>query len=261
MKLSTLLLPILAVAGCWVIPIHPANAASSAVIQNETAWLDATGYYHVTGEVKNTGDTWLHYATTGVRVTGRFLDANGSQVDMVDSFVQVDYLAPGKAGPFDALEFNTTRSAQIVKYSLGLAYQSTTLLTLKLIVQNLSSSRNASGFLTVTGEVQNQGDALSKFTKAVGTFYDAQGKVVAATSAYTDPTDIPPGVTYTFKLALVYPGQAAKVTRYTIVAESQFYSSVPEWPWPTLMLATVVTLATVAVRRKSNQTDSKKVTE
>lgn len=230
--------------------IQPARAAASAVIQNDTAWLDAAGYYHVTGEVKNTGDVWLHYVLFGVRVTATFLDANQAHVDTVDAFVALDSLPPGGVGPFDALEFNTTRSAQIANYTLALAYEPSTPLTVKLSVQNITESRDVLGDLTLAGQVQNQGDAPSKYTKVVGTFYDAQGKVVATTFAYTDPSDLLPGATYPFKLLLVYASQTDRVSNYTIVAESQVYTSVPETPWPGILMIAALTMGIVALRRK-----------
>jgi hypothetical protein len=208
--------------------VQPVHATANAVIQNDTAWLDRAGYYHVTGEVKNTGDVWLHYVIAGVRVTGAFLDAHGGRVDTVDAFVQLDYLPPGEVGPFDLLEFNATLSAQIVNYTLALAYQASTPLSVKLIVQNISQSRDILGDLVVTGQVQNQGDAFSKFTKVIGTFYDAQGRVVADALTFTDPTDLPPGAVYPFKLIMLYASQGDRVAHYTIVAESQVYTSVPE---------------------------------
>jgi hypothetical protein len=200
--------------------------------------------------VKNTGDVWLHYLIAGVRVTGTFLDADGAQIDAVDSFVQLDYLPPGEVGPFDVLEFNTTRSAQIVSYTLALAYEASTPLTVKLVVQNISASRDILGDLVVTGQAQNQGDAFSKFTRVVGTFYDAEGRVAAAAMAFTDPTDLPPGAIYPFKLVVVYASQADRVVHYTIVAESQVYTSVPEWPWPMLTAGMALMLTIVALRKK-----------
>lgn len=247
---SRILLIILLFAGTWLMTIQPARAAASAVIQNDTAWLDAVGYYHVTGEVKNTGDVWLHYVLFGVRVTATFLDTNQAQIDAVDAFVTLDYLPPGGVGPFEVLEFNTTRSAQIASYTLALAYDPSNPLTVKLSVQNISASRDILGDLVLTGQVQNQGDAFSKYTKVVGTFYDAQGKVVATAYVYTDPSDLPPGATYPFRLLVVYASQTDKVSNYTIVAESQVYTSVPETPWPGILMVAALIVGVVALRRK-----------
>jgi hypothetical protein len=101
----------------------------------------------------------------------------------------------------------------------------------------------------VVGEVKNNGPATSSFTKVVGKFY-AQGKVVGVDFAYTSPAEIPPGQTYGFKITVRDAVASAKISRYALFADSSQYTSVPETPWPVILMVAALTGGIVALRRK-----------
>ena len=63
-------------------------------------------------------------------------------------------------------------------------------------------------------------------------------------------------------MILLSDERTSKVARYSLIAESMNsgYTSVPETPWPILMMATVLTLGVVALRRKEFHATSRKVT-
>ena len=89
--------------------IGPAQATASAEIQNTTIWMDAAGYFHVFGEVKNTGDAWLEF----VKITGTFRDPNNAIVDVAFTYTKIDTVAPGSAAPFDLVEIDKNKASQI----------------------------------------------------------------------------------------------------------------------------------------------------
>ena len=86
--------------------LKPVQASTSAVIQNDSSYIDSIGYYHVVGEVLNTGDAWLQYA----RVTGVFKDAAGQVVDVDFTYTMLSYLEPKSKSPFDLIETDAIKS-------------------------------------------------------------------------------------------------------------------------------------------------------
>jgi len=156
------------------VAIKPVAAAPNAVIQNEGSYVDVAGYYHIVGEVKNTGDVWLQF----VRISATLKDQNGAIVDMPFTYTTLNRLPPDIATGFDLVELDTMRSAQVRSYSLSLEFQQAESLSNHLVVTNITSSKDFLGWLQVLGEVQNTGDSISEYTEVIGTFYGTDGKVV-----------------------------------------------------------------------------------
>ena len=248
MKMSRILLITVLFAGMCLMTIQPARAAASAIVQNDSMWIDPSGELHIFGEVKNTGDVWLHY----VQITGTLRDASNTIVDVVFTFTKIMYLPPGGVGGFDLSERDTVKSARVQSYSLVVEPDEATPIMQNLAILNTADSKNSYGQLEIVGEVENQGTSISTYTEIVGTFYDINGKVVYVGFTFTSPSDIPAGAKYGFKMTVRSDERTNQIARYTLVAESIEYTSIPETPWPIVMLAAALTLAIVALRRKES---------
>ena len=170
--------------------LKPVQASPSAVIQNDSSYIDSIGYYHVVGEVLNTGDASL----TFIKISGVFKDSSGQVLDTELTYAYSDYLPAGQKAPFDLFISDTQKSSHVASYTLALEYDTATqTFPLHLTIQSTTSSTDSLGFLEVVGQVQNSGQTVSNFTKVVGTFYDQAGKVIDVEFTYTSPSDIPPG--------------------------------------------------------------------
>jgi len=213
-RIAILLIIVLAI---WGVSIRPSAATASAVIQNDSMWIDSLGYLHIVGEVKNTGNLWLRF----VKITGTLRDGGGGVVDVTITYALLHYLPPDNVAPFDLLEVDTAKSAQVQSYSLAVEYQEVAALSQKLIVLNVSHSTDAMGWLEVVGEVENQGDIPSTYTQVTVTFYDTNGKVIYVGFTYTSPSEIPVGGRCGFKLYVVDSERSYRVARYSLTAESE----------------------------------------
>jgi hypothetical protein len=222
------------------------TASSSATIQNTSSYVDELGYLHVVGEVKNTGDVWLHY----VRVSATFYGGNGAVVDTSFTYTLLDSLPPGVASGFDVFELDTGKSAMIQNYRLTGDFAVTQPLTTALQIINTSSSKDSLGYLEIVGEVKNNGDTISEYTKVAAIFYGADGKVVDVGYTFTDPTTVQPHSQQSFKLILLSAARSNLVTRWTLDTQSNQYASIPETTWPALMLAAALSLCGFAIRKK-----------
>jgi hypothetical protein len=76
-----------------------------------------------------------------------------------------------------------------------------------------------------------------------------------------DPSEVPAGARYPFKIILLSDERTSKVARYSLIAESMNsgYTSVSQTPWPILMLEAALTLGLVALRRNSSYATSRSV--
>jgi hypothetical protein len=232
------LMILVAIAATGLRTVH---ASAGAVIQNDSMWIDSAGYFHVFGEVKNTGDVWLEF----VKITGTFKDSGESVVDVVFTFTLADKVAPGSVAPFDLIEMDAAKVSRIQTYSLALEFQETQAIPVKLAILNTGDSKNSLGELEVVGEVQNQGDTPSTFTKVTGTFYYGP-RVVYVGFTFTSPNTIAPGERHGFKLTVPSDERSGIIDHYALAAEGSEYTSVPETPWPALILVAVLVLAEVA---------------
>jgi len=220
-------------------------ASPNATIQNDSSFIDETGYYHVVGEVKNTGDVWLQF----VRTAATFKDQSGTVVDTSFTYTELDRVAPSIASGFDILELDTGKSAMIRSYTLALEFQEATPLTTALEIINTSSSKDSLGYLEILGEVKNNGDTISEFTKVVATYYGSDGRVVHVAFTYTDPTTIQPHSQQSFKLTLLSVTRSNQAASWSLDTQSNQYASILEFPLPLTALVAALTLGLVAVRR------------
>ncbi len=218
--MTTLLIAMVLVAAC--ITIKQVAAAPRAVIQHDAGYVDISGFYHVAGEVKNTGNVWLQF----IEVSASFKDENGVVVDIKPAPPWLLHLPPNASAGFDAIELNTTLAATIRSYTLTLTYQMSQPMSAKLVITGLTSSKNSFGMFQVQGQVTNTGDSVSENTFVTGTFYGTDGKVVYV--AITSPTQstIQPGTSQPFTLTVFDSTRVSLIGNYSIAAESLQYTSV-----------------------------------
>jgi hypothetical protein len=225
-----------------------AHAAPAAQVQNDSMWMDSAGMFHIFGEVKNTGDVWLQF----VKITATLRDGSGGIVDVVYTFTDSMYLPPDGISPFDMIELDTVKASRVQSYTLILEQQEATPIAQKLTILNIADSKNTLGWLEIVGEVQNQADQVSVYTKIIGTFYDTSGKIIYTAYTFTDPSDVPAGATYPFKMTILSDERTSKVATYRLQAESMNsqYTSVPEWSLPEIMLVGALGLACLVIGRR-----------
>jgi hypothetical protein len=161
------------------------------------------------------------------------------------------YLPPDGVSPFNLIEMDTAKAGQVQSYTLIVDQQEATPIARKLTILNVADSKNTPGWLEIVGEVQSQADQLSTYTKIIGTFYDGAGKVVYTAYTFTDPSDLPAGATYPFKMTILSDERTGKVARYDLMAESMNsgYTTVPEWSFPQLVAAMTIMAAVLVVKR------------
>lgn len=226
-------------------------AVASAVVQNDSMWVDSLGDLHVVGEVRNTGDVWLRF----VMITGTLRDGSGGVVDVTNTYALLNFLPPDNVAPFDMFELDTAKSARVQSYSLAVEFQEAAALSQELVILNVWNRTDTMGYIEVVGEVENQGVIPSTYTQVTATLYDANGKVIYVGFTYTSPAEIPVGGKCGFDLDVLSSEQSSKVARYTLTAEStnSLFTSVPELSAPMLVAVIVFSIGVLAIRGKRHR--------
>ena len=238
----------------------PVGAAASAVIQNDSTYLDSFQHYHIVGEVKNTGNVWLQ----SILVTATLKDQTGAVVDVTRGSLWLQHLPPQAAIGFDVTELDPAKSVMVRSYTFTLTLQSGQPRSAFLEISDLVLLRNSVGWLQVQGVVANVGVSASDNTNVTGTFYGSDGKVVFVT--FTTPTSstIQPGSDQPFTLTIVDSTRSKMVTRYSVAAESNEYTSVltytniPEFPWQSSIMTGLALASVLIMMRKRHSTTTLK---
>ena len=222
-------------------------AATNVTIQNNTtSYIDSMGFLHVVGEVQNTGDTWVQF----VQITGTMKGSNGQVVDVVMSYTLLEYLPPGGKSPFDLVEADKAKSTAVTGANLVVSAQQSQSFPDNLVIQGASSSIDSTGIYEVVGQVNNNGQQASTFTKVIATFYDNAGKVIGAAVGYTSPAEIPTRQTCGFRVLGPSTPISGHIASFVLLAESNQYTSVAELPWTSLALVAVLSLVYVTTQRR-----------
>jgi hypothetical protein len=250
MKLSTgsafvavMLLGIFAASADFVSPV---NAVVDVTIVSHTGYLDSSGYYHVVGEIQNTGNE----AITHVRIEATFIHSLGYTEEIIaenSAWTELKVLLVGRKSPFEIVLLNKTQSTLVDRYVLNPCTPciwTTSPLPVGLEILSSSSYIDDTGQMHVTGEIKNIGSEKATDVKVIGTYYDETGKIVETEFNYSDPRDIEPGQKAMFDIVL--SERVPYVDRYELTAESTQYAIVPEFPTGISLLFVLIVL-TVAI--------------
>jgi hypothetical protein len=235
------LLPILASIRC-------VNADSEVTILSYDSYIDTVGFFHVVGEVQNTGTVALRY----VEIIATFYNSSGVVVATDFTFADLSTVHVGEKSPFDILFTDETQIPKIDHYSLITDYSTGTPLTPALRMLSNSSYTDTSGFMHIVGEIQNDGVSRATFVEVLATLYDSGGNVVLTDFTFTDPSDIDPGEKAPFDILVTVEDRIPLVDSYSLNAQSNQYSLVPELSANVLIILIVVSLSvgTLFLRKK-----------
>jgi hypothetical protein len=164
-----------------------AKALGNVKILSHSSFYDSLNTLWVVGEVENTGDM----ATQFTKVTATFYNSSNQVVAVETGYTEIDVLLPGRKSPFDIMLSESDGSLKVYNYSLTVSWDNYAAgKPLALQILSNSSRIDELGYMHVLGEIKNTGSLTARFTKAIATFYDANGTVVGEASSYTEPSDI-----------------------------------------------------------------------
>ena len=210
-----------------VIPV----AFAEVTIQNDQHYIGDDGTFHVIGEIQNN----LKSPLTQVEVFVTLYDEHNNVVLTKETRTLVNTIMPEMKGPFDFI-FTQIKPEQIKSYSLEVYYSISKPKGQVIDITYSELSMDSHNNLIISGIVENNGDSTANTVAVVVTLYDRDGNVAAVSRIYPEPDYLGSKDNMFFVVSVLDKNQIPKITDYTIVAESEEYAAVPEFPFGSLFL-------------------------
>ena len=191
-------------------------------IENDQYYVSNDGIMHIVGEVLNDSDKPLNQVNIFAT-----LYSDDSVIHQTNSETLTNVIMPGMKGVFDIII--TENIEGVNRYVLDLDYKITN--PKSQVIEITSSELRYAQFdnIIIKGTVANNGDITANMVKVIGTLYDKEGNVVAVSQVRMEPDYIRAN-DESFFLMTVHDRSQTDIMDYSLVAESEEYTAVPEFP-------------------------------
>ena len=222
-------------------------AFGEAYIQNDQKYIGDDGAIHIVGEIKNNLEVPLNQIT----VLATLLDENMQAIATKETSSLVNTIMPKMKGPFD-LVLTKNEAKKIKSYSLELDYKISPPKNQVIEITKSELSRDNHNNLLISGIVTNRGDITANTMAITATLYDKEGNVAVVSRIHPEPDYLRAEDKAFFLVPIQDKSQTGDINDYTVIAESEEYAAVPEFPVGTLVLLGGAFSAYIGVVRYSN---------
>lgn len=197
--------------------------------------------FRVAAEVQNTGSKNVD----DLRMLVTFYDEYGTVIGADYTYsTNIDILIPGQKAPFNLNNYGRTSiTEQIQTYSIcGEGTTTNKEPYREFQISNITTEINVLGNYEIIGEIENIGEISATFVKVITTFYDSSDGLIGSAYSYSDPIDLEPGQTGTFRVYLGNSELSPMVANYVLQFDSFEVIEIPENPMPPEAFFTCSTL-------------------
>ncbi|ABX13082.1 DUF3426 domain-containing protein [Nitrosopumilus maritimus] len=223
-------------------------AFADVYIQNDQQYIGDDGSIHIVGEIVNNLDIPLNQ----IHVQIDLFDENQQLIQTKETNSLVNTIMPGMKGPFDLILTNG-EAKNVNSYSMELNYQASPPKSQVIDITESSLSRDNHNNLMITGTVANNGEITANMVSVIATLYDKQGNVAAVSRVNPEPDYLRAEDSAFFVLSVPDKIQTEEINDYTLIAESEEYAAVPEFPISTIILLILTLSAYIGVTRYSGK--------
>ncbi|MHA7646875.1 FxLYD domain-containing protein [Nitrosopumilus sp. S4] len=223
-------------------------AFGDAYIENDQQYIGDDGAFHIVGEIINNLEAPLNQ----ISIHATLFDKDGQIIENKKTSSLVNTIMPGMKGPFDLILANHN-SKKVESYSLDLDYSVSPPKNQVIgISESKSSMDNFNNFM-ITGTVSNKGETTANMISVIATTYDKNGKVVSVNRVNPEPDYLRSNDNAFFIVAIPDKIQTSKIVKYSLVAESEEYAAVPEFPIGTAVALILTLSAYIGITRFSGR--------
>ena len=212
-------------------------AFGEVYIENDRQYVGDDGSFHVVGEVKNDLQAPLSHLVVNVSL----FDKAGNLIATEEAKSFVNTVMPGMTSPFDLIITNNNID-NIDTYKLDLDYRISAPKSQVIDIIDSQMTRDNHDNLMITGIVTNKGEITANTVAVVATLYDNNGDVAAVARVNPEPDYLRSDGDAFFLISVPDKMQTSDVSKYVLVAESEEYAAVPEFPISIAMILLAVTL-------------------
>ncbi len=223
-------------------------AFAEVFIQNDQQYIGDDDALHIVGEIKNN----LQVPLNQINIHVTLLDENENPIVTKETSSLVNTIMPGMKGPFD-LVLTNNEEKKTKSYSLELDYKISSPKNQVIDITESELSRDNYNNLIITGTVINRGDITANTVAVIATLYDKEGNVAAVSRVHLEP-DFLRADDYTFFVVVILDKiQTSEINDYTLIAESEEYAAVPEFPVGTFVMLIMTLSAYIGITRYSGR--------
>ena len=199
------------------------NAFAEVYIDNDHRYLGDDGTVHIVGEIINASDKPINQ----VEVTAVFY-SDGSNVYQKSTENLTSIIMPEMKGVFDLIV--TEDISHVDYYLLDIDFKVTQPKDQMIEVTSSEITYGPLNNIAIQGTVTNNGDITANMVKVIATLYDRDGKVVTVSQMNTEPDYLRSNDESFFLITIPDITQKDEIVDYSLVAESEEYTAVPEFP-------------------------------
>jgi len=201
------------------------TAYADVLIENDQKYIDDDNLLHIVGEIVNYTDKPI----SQIEISATTFSSTNSKITTINSNTPSHTIMPGMKAGFDIL-FSEKDPSLVSYYELNFNYKIASAKNQVIEITSSEISRDSLDNLAIVGTVTNQGEITANMINVVATLYDRDGNVVTVSKTQTQPDFLKPGDENFFLVPVFDKKQASNVVDYTITAESDEYTVVPEFP-------------------------------
>lgn len=206
--------------------VIPASAEQQFTFHHQSLFLDETRILHVLGEVKNESGVPIK----DVILTASFRNSDGIFLGNYSRSSELRVINPGESSPFEILFLDQTTSNNVANFTLSAtAQEASTLKEKQLIIVSSNSRLDLLGTYYINALIRNEGGEAATNAILIATLYDRNDNVLvigkALAEAIPGSSDIPSGSQAAFGIAITEKSQTSKISRYSLVVDSDQYIS------------------------------------
>ena len=224
------------------------SAFADVSIQNDQQYIGDDGAFHVVGEIQNNLDLPLNQVSVFVTL----YDVNQKEIVTKETHSLVNTIMPEMKGPFDFI-FTDLKPNEIESYSLDFDYSISDPKGQVIDITSSELTRDNLNNIIISGTVENNGENTANTVAVVATLYDKDGNVAAVSRVHPEPDYLSSEDDTFFVVSMPDKNQISEVTDYTVVAESEEYAAVPEFPIGSLGLLVGSVSAYIGITRYSGR--------
>ena len=199
------------------------SAFADVYIDNDHKYIGDDGTLHVVGEIVNETDKPINQ----VEITAIFY-SDGNSVYETNTENLTNMIMPGMNGVFDLMI--TEDIGHVDYYILDVDFKITQPKDQVIEITSSEFTYGPVNSLAIQGTVANNGEITANMVKVIATLYDRDGNVVTVSEVRMKPDYLRANDESSFLIPILEKTQANEIVDYSLVAESEEYTAVPEFP-------------------------------
>ena len=218
------------------------SAFANVYIDNEHQYIADDGTLHVVGEIINESNKPINQ----VEVNASFYH-DGNIVYQTSTENLTSIIMPEMKGVFDL-----TVSEDIVyidHYALDVNFKITQPKEQVIEIVSSEFTHGPVDSIAIQGTVANNGEITANMVKVVAALYDRDGNVVVVSQTNTKPDYLRANDESFFVIPILDKTQVDVVVDYSLIAESEEYTAVPEFPLGSGILLVASLSAYIAITK------------